>query len=293
MLALVAAAAISVVSPGPITALAASGPRVAFASAPTARDCDRVYVWTPPARHAVPLGSPQPCGDRLSTGRGLAALSLAGDRALWLTYAGGNIREWSLWTATLSRPQPRLLRFVPRDVDSPSPIVVGTAGGGLLPYSVDRSLVVLRANGSRAFTWTAPATPLALSAGPGKVAVTLPGGRVVVLGATGSVVADSVYEPTLVAAHLTSGGLVLQESRSLGYPGSPRPLPPHARVEDVDAGTAAYVAGPTLHLLRLDTGRELTRAVPATAHAQLESGRIYVSADRLLRDERALTVTVG
>jgi len=279
------AGALAVVSPASVNALAAAGGRAAFAAAPTSRHCDRVYVWTTSGRRAVPLGAPKPCGDRLSTGRGVWALALAGDRALWLTYAGGNIREWSLWTGTPSRPRPRLLRFVPRDVDAPAPVVVGNPGGGLLPYAVDRLVIGLRANGSRAFAWTAPAPPLALSAAPGKVAVTLPGGRVIVLDAAGQTLSDRTYDATVLETRITSAGLVLRRSRSLGLAAAtPWPLPARARLEDVQGHLAAYSVGSTLHLLRLDTGHELTLRLAAPVHAQIDPGRLYVSSDRLVSE---------
>src|SRR5439155_670397 len=122
------------------------------------------------------------------------------------------------------------LRFVPRDVDAPPPVVVGDAGGDLLPYAVDSSVVVLHANGSRAFSWTAPAPPLELSAGSGDVAVTLPGGRVVVLDSTGRIVSDRTFDATVLGARVTSSGLVLRRARSLGLADEkPWPLPAHAR----------------------------------------------------------------
>jgi hypothetical protein len=292
MLTALVAAALAVVSPAPVDALAVAGGRVAFAAAPTARDCDRVYLWTTRSRRAVPLGAPKPCGERLSTGRGLSALALAGDRALWLTYAGGNIREWARRTATSSRPQPRLLRFVPRDVDAPSPVVVGNAGGGLLPYAVDRSVIGLRPDGSRAFAWTAPAPPLALSAGAGHVAVTLPGGRVVVLDSAAQILSDRTYDATVLEARVTTSGLVLRRSRSLGLAAAtPWPLPARARLEDVQGRLAAYSVGSTLHLLRLDTGHELTLRLAAPLHAQIESGRLYLSSVRLVRERLAPAVS--
>ena len=45
----------------------------------------------------------------------------------------------------------------------------------------------------------------------------------------------------------------------------------------------------TLHLLRLDTGRESTLALAPPAHAQLEGARLYVSSARLLRNRPMLS----
>jgi hypothetical protein len=64
-----------------------------------------------------------------STGTAIAGLSLAGTRALWVHYGGGNIREWTVWTATGSKTSsPKRLAFVARDVDGPAPVVLGDGG---------------------------------------------------------------------------------------------------------------------------------------------------------------------
>jgi len=156
----------SFTAPAPVTALAADAARVAFAS-----DCE-VRLWTPAARRAPRLGS-LPC-PRTSTGSGIAAVSLAGNRALWLHFTGGNIREWSLWTATPTS-RPKRLRFVAQDVDLPPPIVLGEGDasqfGDLLPYAVGDEVIVLRADGSRRFAWRAPGRVLDISANSGQLAV--------------------------------------------------------------------------------------------------------------------------
>ena len=49
-----------------------------------------------------------------------------GRRVYWLTYGGGNIREYDLWTATPTRTSPRRLAEASSDVDSgASPLVLG------------------------------------------------------------------------------------------------------------------------------------------------------------------------
>ena len=60
-----------------------------------------------------------------STGTGIAGIESSAARVLWLSYTGGNTREWSLYTATTSARKGRLLRFVARDVDGPPGIVLG------------------------------------------------------------------------------------------------------------------------------------------------------------------------
>jgi hypothetical protein len=65
---------------------------------------------------------------------------------------------------------------------------------------------------------------------------------------------------------------------------TPWPLPARARLEDLQGRLAAYSVGSTLHLLRLDTGNELTLRLAALVHAQIDPGRLYLSSDRLVRE---------
>ena len=60
------------------------------------------------------------------------------------------------------------------------PIVVGSAGGGLLPYAQGVTVSVLRSDGRKAFSWPAPGRVLALAARNGRVAVASEGSRVTV-----------------------------------------------------------------------------------------------------------------
>ncbi len=271
----------AVASPSAVTTLAADGGRVAFASAPTRTDCDRVRLWTPPARTTLRLGTPRPCGDAVSTGRGLAALSIAGGRALWLTYAGGNIREWQLWTATTTAPAPRQLRFIPRDVDDAPPLVLGDGDADLLPYALDRTVIALRANGSRAFAWTAPARPVALSARGGHVAVALAGGTVTVLDRAGRVIGTQSFAGEISAVRLAGSTIVVQHGRTLDTGTRTWALPRTARLEDAEGDLAAWVDGTAVHLVRLGAGGgETVLRLAAPAHAQIEGARLVLSAGR-------------
>src|SRR5690242_11576395 len=147
--ALEAAASTAATAPPAVTALAAAQGRTAFATAWTKTRCERVVL----GRRSF---GPRIC-PAVSTGRGIAAVEVAGARLLWLGYAGGNTREWTLETATATKPQPRQLRFVAQDVDQPAPIVLGPGDGTLLAYAAGKTVVALRPDGSRAFSWTAGA----------------------------------------------------------------------------------------------------------------------------------------
>ena len=62
----------------------------------TAAAATRCGCWDVATRGDRRLASH--CFASTSTGSGVAGVIATGGRALWLTYTGGNIREWSLWT---------------------------------------------------------------------------------------------------------------------------------------------------------------------------------------------------
>jgi hypothetical protein len=273
----VTSAAAAPVAPAPISALAASNGSIAYASMWTPRVCEHAYLLRPP--RVFPAGQcPQ-----VSTGRGIASVSVAGTRVVWLAFAGGNIREWSLLTATATRPKPRLLRFSARDVDLPSPIVLGS-GGSVIPYVLGRSVVALRTDGSRAFAWTAPVTVRALAASGSSVAAVLQGGRAVVLSA-GRVVRTAQFDGEADAVALAGSTLVLQRGRVLdlrvGNTSRTWTLPSHALLQDASPAAAIYAATGRIHRVTFSSGADTV--VARGSLAQLDGGRLVVaSGNRLL-----------
>lgn len=276
------AAAVSLLLPAPVVAVAADGPRAAVASG-----CADVRVWRPPAKRASRLVG-TPCGPSTSTGRGIASITLAGTRALWLSYTGGNIREWTLWTATTSRPRARQLRFETADVDGPAPVVLGegdvSRAGDLLPYAVRMQVIVLRSNGSRAFAWTAPARVTALAAKAGRVAVGLSDGSVQLLDARGRELRSESFGTAPVdAVRLAGTALVVQQGRGLEIRGaSPAKLTlaRGIRLADAESGRIVLVGDGKVRLL--DFSGRLLRSATGT-HAALEGTRLYVGSRRTLR----------
>jgi hypothetical protein len=217
----------------------------------------------------------------VSTGRGIAALEVAGTRVLWLAYAGGNTREWTLETGSRSQPEPRQLRFVAQDVEQSAPIVLGPADGSLLAYASGTSVVALRPNGSRAFAWTAPATVTSLAVAGGRVAVGQASGDVAIVSGGRLLGRESVGAPVDAVAFSRSE-LVVQLGRSLQLGGGPGPhntvvLPKGARLEDADARRAVYVAAGEAHLVTLASGAD-TVAGPAE-HAALDGHRLVLVND--------------
>jgi hypothetical protein len=250
----------------PITDLALTHASIAFAVAATARDCDHVELWNPDSGGTWRFGEPRPCGDRTSTGSGIWDVAVGSSRVLWVEYTGGNIREWTLKTATITRKRPRTLRFVARDVDASPPIVVGPGARDGIPYAVDRQVTFLGDNGAAIFRWTAPDRVVTLTAGPApgasgaRVAVLTEGGTLFLISQAGAVLRTQTYAPRSVAAIQLAGiGLVAQVGRGL-FDNTFR-LPRGARMLDYAQGRVLYRIGRTVYTWRVATG-ERARLLP-------------------------------
>lgn len=276
----------SVVAPAPVLALAADGSRVAYASGFSAGDCNRVRLWDRRTGGVTRLGRGTNCV-RTSTGTTITALALAGRRALWLHVTGGNIREWSLWTATGHLPAARRLRAVRADADGPAPIVVGpgdaSRNGDLLPYAVGRTVVALRVDGTRRLGWTAPARVVALAADGGELAVADADGGVTVLDAAGAVLRRERFGPgPIEVVRITGKSLVVQHGRTLEVRGGGRAatytLLAGARLADADGGRAVVVHRGRVSSLHLESGAGTD--VAAGAFADLEGAALAVASGR-------------
>lgn len=281
-----AASVRSVTAPAPVLALAFDGSRVAYASGRSAGDCNRVRIWSLATRRVTALGRRTHC-EQTSTGNAVASLSIAGTRVLWLHYVGGNTRDWSLWTATASRPSPVRLRFAASDADAPPPIVLGPGDdsrlGSLLPYAVDRTVVVLRANGSRAFAWTAPGRVAALAAKGGEVAVASAGGVVTVLDGAGRVLSTERFRAEIDVVRLTGAALAVQHGRTLELRGGRialYSLVAGVRLADADGDRAVLVGGGKVRSFDLGSGGG--GVVASGSLADLEGGRLASAAGRVV-----------
>jgi hypothetical protein len=204
----------TVSSPGKVLGLARSGYSVAFLSGPYKGHCGpHVELWDLVTRGVYRLGrrTDALCADGPSTGSGVTDVSVAGTRAIWLAYTGGNLRDWLLYTATTTRPAERELEFREVDVDDPPPIVLGVASESSMPYSVGSTVKVLGSNGRLRYTWRAPAEVTNTTAYGPQVAVFLKGGRCFVLSATGAVRYAYSFRPgTVEEFALARAGLVVQ-----------------------------------------------------------------------------------
>jgi hypothetical protein len=266
-----------------VTSLAADGDQVAFASIGTVVDCDRAFIWQRVPRRTFQLGKKQRCAGE----HGVAGIAVSGGRALWVTWVGGKIRDWQLWTATTTRTAPRLLQSAMsdlRDVDARQPILVGLAGGGLLPYALDSAVTTLRANGTTAFSWTASSPVVALAAADGRVAVAEEGERVTVLDARGKIVSVDLYASDVSAVAFSAKGLVAQRGAALelrrGAATHEYVIAPDAHLDNAAGKWAVWSGDGLVHVLQLLDGTQT--AVFKGSLAALAGNRLYVANGRTI-----------
>lgn len=265
---------------GPISALSVTGAEIAYADA-YRTGCHEVRVWGHDDRSDRRLASH--CFTSTSTGSGVAGVIVYALRGLWLTYTGGNIREWSLWTKGF-HAKTRRIAFLTADVDGPPPVILGRAWEGSLPYATGRTIVVLDFDGSRRFTLTAPDRVVALSAHSAGYAAVLANGKLMTISPAGKPLRTYAYAPGLVQeAVLSRQGLVVKTAAGLEVHGETPvrklPLPRGARFLGLTEGIVAYGTGRELRLLRLASSRDtLFRTLPPGFRAALgRRGLAYAS----------------
>jgi hypothetical protein len=262
-----------------VTALAADGNEVAFAAARTKLDCDRVFIWQRLTGRTFQLGTRQRCAPRAAP---VDSLAVSGARALWLTSTSGKTVSWQLWTATTTKKTPKLLQFTTRQPDDPRPILVGSAGGGLLPYAVDNTVTALKSNGSIAFPgWNASSPIVGLAASSGRIAVA-EAQRVTVLDVHGKIVSVDLYASEVSAVGLVTKGQVVQRGSVIelrrGTDAHEFPITANSHLADAEGKAAAWWDGKLVHVMRLPDGTQ-TGAYPGSL-AAIASTRLYVANGR-------------
>jgi hypothetical protein len=265
---------------GPVSAVGIAGTEVGYADE-YRRRCHEVRRWDVATRGDVRVATH--CFVSTSTGSGIAAVAVAGGRSLWLTYIGGNTREWSLWTKR-GIARAKRIAFAAADVDGPAPIVVGSAWEGSLPYAVGRTIVVLAPDGSRRFSTLASAKVVTLSAHSGGYAAVLANGSVLRVSLTGRILGATPFEPGVAqSAVLAATGLVVETVDGLeihrGASDRRIPLPAGSRFFGYSEGIVAYGTGRQLRLLQLNNGHDvLFRTLAPRFEAQLgRRGIVYAS----------------
>jgi hypothetical protein len=242
---------------GPISAVSIAGTDIAYSDEFKTR-CHEVRLWDPAARTEKRLASH--CFVSTSTGSGVAGVIATGGRAVWLTYIGGNIREWSLWTKA-GRATARKIAFLTADVDGAPPVTLGRAWEGSLPYATGSKIVVLAPNGSRRFTLTAPDTVVSLSAHSRGYAAVLANGHVLTISLAGKLLGEQPFEAGVVQeALLAAPGLVVKtvDGLEIHKNGAVRKiqLPRGARFLGYSEGIVAYGTGRELRLRWLTGERD-------------------------------------
>lgn len=282
----------TIVAPLPVQDLALTGTSVAYvADAPSGLRCGRIGFWNTRTGATLSIDAKELCVDEASTGQGIWDVAVATKRVLWLTFAGGNFREWFLWTATTTKRTPRQLRFVSRPVEDPPPIVIGPGTAAGIPYAVDRQIVYLGDDGRAIFRTTVASPVRALASHlNGRfgvvVAALLANGTVVGLDGNGE--QEIAWDPpgTVTALGLDDlRGIAVQVEREVSFPGGEVTLPRGARMADFAQGRILWTRDGDLGQT-LVTG-ESRRLVDGTArksvNGQLERQGIAWSQGRVVR----------
>jgi hypothetical protein len=262
----------TVTSPGKVLGLARSEFSVAFLSGPYKGHCGpHVELWNLVTGGVRRLGrhTDAVCNEGPSGGSGVTDLAVAGTRVLWLAYAGGNLTDWTLETATTTRPAERQLEFQEVQTGAPSPIVLGVASGSVLPYSIGSTVKALSATGKLLYTWKAPAKVTNTTAYNGQVAVFVTGGRCFVLSPQGAVQQTYTFPPGAVQEFALAGiGLVVQLPGGKieihkGASVRTLQLPPQAHMLDFAESIVLYRLGTQIRGRQIGTGKDaLLRHAP-------------------------------
>lgn len=254
----------TVTAPAPIAALSVTRRSIAYAVGETAASCGSVALWEPALRFRIEVGAKTivGCKERPSGGFGIPSVSLAGRRVFWLTHIGGNISDWRLWTATPSRPGPRLLATASAETDGPPPIVLGGGAPDSVPYAVGDTVTSVASTGARRFRIALGSRVRLLTAGRShaggsRVVAALDDGRVVLLSHDGRTLRTETYAPDEVLA-LALGvlGPVVQAGTVVRRGSLRTELPAGARMFDYHQSTIEYRNGRQIRSRHLPTGSD-------------------------------------
>jgi len=265
------------VADGPVHLVALNYVAFAYAVGRSQDDCDHVELWDMAGHGHWRFGRPGPCTNLGSTGAGISALGVSGKRVLWVRYNGGNERDWQLMTATTTQKTPKQLRFVPQDVELPSPFAIGDSAEGIgIPYADHNEVVLLGENGSAVFKHVDQSRIVAVTAGAGPgnaiVAALRDTGDVVLLKRNGTVAWTASYPagavkaialaPTGLVVQLGDGSLERRTPAGVNWTGS---LPAKATMTDYASGHVLYTVGNQIRSLGTGTGRDALLLTGAAA----------------------------
>ena len=252
---------VSTVRDGPVIGLAAAGSVIAATLDEGAVECRHTELWNAVTNKPTHLGQKIAC----DAPGGIRGPSIVGKRALWATNIGGNLRDWTVWTATPTSPVPKPLAKVGSvDASDPDPVVIGRAGAGIVAYAVGSSVTALHANGSTAWKLTAPATVTMLTSGDPYAqgsevtSVFTADGKALIVDGTGKVLTTGSQDGISVLCMPIGGGLIGQKANVLAIVGQPVktiPLPAGARLVGCVPDVAIYRVGAKVSGVRISTGK--------------------------------------
>jgi hypothetical protein len=236
--------------------------------------CEGAVLWLPGIRQRWLFHVPGPC-PATSTGRGVSAVAVSQQRVAFLSFVGGNTREWRLWTATPTAKRPRLLRTASADADAASPILLGNGGEDGIPYAVGRDVFVLAGDGRRALTWHAPADIVSLNVHSGALAATLADGTVQTVSILHPTTSVAYAQPGARAAEAITGGVLIEAADGIHLRKNSRTLrfdvPAGARMVGYSDGWLVYSTGRDVHVYSYQRKEDIlartVRAAPVTADA--------------------------
>lgn len=267
-------------NPGRVLAISTTATDVVYAYARRQPACPQLVLWRTSTRATIHFPSSATGCPETSTGSGIAGIATAGGRALWLSYIGGNIREWSLYTASVAKRTPKQLRFVARDVELAAPIVVGRADELNLPYAVDNQVVDLSPNGSRRWAWTAPGPVASLAAGDGRVAVQLRDGTTYVLSPSGRPSAPLALAPGTI--RYAAAGLAHQDDTKIVLGSKSWDVTRDGHLLDFLRNEVVYVSRDGVHGIRTTDSKDVLWRRLTVGYASFHRGGLaYTSGDNV------------
>jgi hypothetical protein len=244
----------------PILGVAVAGTFVAAALDQGKTECFHAELWNAVSNKVTHFGKKVTC----QAPGGIRGPSVIANRAVWATNVGGNLRDWTVWTATTTAPVPKALATVQgADASGPDPVTIGRSGAGIVAYAVGTKITALRANGSTAWVQTAQAPVRLLATGdtPGKPGVTLAISRddsVIVVDAAGNIITKGTGAGVTDECLLGEGvvgqtdGFIINTSTN---PPTKFPVPKQAKLLDCAAGIVIYRVGSSIRGIRLATGK--------------------------------------
>ncbi len=261
---------------------------VGFLAGPRPGHCgDQMYIWNLASGATIPLGkhTDDVCNEGPSGGSGITDIAVAGNHGVWLSYAAGNLADWTLSIASTTRRTERDFEFDEVDAEAPAPYVLGVADAYVLPYAHGTDVTVLDWTGKKFFTWKAPATVTNLTSYVSHVAVFVEGGKCYEL-AGGHVLATYTFPRGAVKEFALAGaGLIVQlpggKVQILNRAGKVvkrATLPAGARMRDFAEGILLYTKGKEIHGLRVSDGKDVL--LRRGDRAVLESSGLTYSAGR-------------